>query len=359
MRIDDKGVSGLPLRTLYCTTPGLKLGLRSGHLVIRMPDCDKPQKYSLFATRQLVISEGVIITTPVIQACLDLDIPVTFIDRTGDLQGHLLPKRNAVPRLRIAQVQAYLDPQIRLETARKIVNAKIHNTQFVLRKFRKNYNFPELRETDRLLAAALQRTAQAQTAEELLGIEGAAARAWFGTFGLLIRPQEFHFPGRRRRPPTDPINSMLSLGYTLLTRECAALAEAWGMDSYIGFYHSVDERRPSLALDLIECLRTPAVDLLVTRIVNRRQIRPEHFQTPEGAEAVYLTREGRKLFYGLYENHLENLETEMVDLEDDWAPRDVVNQICQDLRNAFKNGTIRRWEPRRLGVPYPQSDKEQ
>jgi len=356
MRLEDKGATGLPLRTLYCASPGLKLAVRGAHLVFRYPKCSKPQKFPLFATRQIIVLEGVVVTTGVVEECLKLGIPVTFIDRTGELRGHLLPKRSAAPELRIAQVRAHLDPRIRLTLSQKIVHAKIHNTLFVLRKFRKNYSLPELRDADVALAAALNRVYDARSIDELMGVEGAAARAWFNVYGILLRSKEFSFPGRRRRPPTDPVNAMLSLGYTLLTRECAALIEAWGLDSYIGFYHSVEERRPSLALDIIESLRTPAVDLLVARIVNRRQIRPEHFEQPPDSDAVYLSREGRKTFYGLYEQHLEYLEHDLVDVEEDWAPRNVVNQACQDLRNALKNGTILQWAPRKLGDPPPRDE---
>lgn len=156
----------------------------------------------------------------------------------------------------------------------------------------------------------------AESLEMLRGIEGLGARVYFGTLGSMLEGMEFS--GRHRRPPPDPVNSMLSLGYTLLTYEAFSAVSAVRLDPYVGFFHKDTYGRPSLALDTMEELRPSVVDLLVIGAVNRRQMRSEDFEVgQENGKPIALLRDDpRKRFLSLYEhrmlthiNHLSRMMT--------------------------------------------------
>lgn len=127
-----------------------------------------------------------------------------------------------------------------------------------------------------------------------MGIEGDAASSYFGVFNELIRGNGFAFNGRVRRPPTDPVNALLSFAYTLITYECSSALQGVGLDAYVGFLHKDRPGRVSLALDLLEEFRAPWADRFVLTLINRRQIQASDFVT-EASGAVRLTDEARKV----------------------------------------------------------------
>jgi CRISPR-associated protein Cas1 len=112
---------------------------------------------------------------------------------------------------------------------------------------------------------------------------------------------EFAWPGRQKHPAPDPLNALLSLGYTLLMHELAALIEGAGLDPYLGFLHQVDYGRPSLALDLVEAFRHPVADRLVLTLVNRGVVSAEDFRSAGERAGTFLTPAAMKRFFAEYE----------------------------------------------------------
>ena len=148
--------------------------------------------------------------------------------------------------------------------------------------------------------------AQAQSLEELLGIEGTAARRYFSEFrGMLktdgVQP-DFDFDGRNRRPPKDPVNALLSLAYAMLAREWTVTLHAVGLDPYLGFYHQPRYGRPALALDMMEEFRPLIADSVVLTAINNGEVRSEDFIRRMGS--VALTPEGRRRFIETYERRM-------------------------------------------------------
>ena len=137
-----------------------------------------------------------------------------------------------------------------------------------------------------------------------MGVEGVAAKGYFGVFDeLILRDKEgFQFDGRNRRPPLDPVNAMLSFCYTLLTNEIASALETVGLDPYIGFLHQVRPGRKSLALDLLEELRAPVADRFVLSQINLGTITREDFQIKENG-AFILQDDGRQKFLSAWQKH--------------------------------------------------------
>lgn len=183
--------------------------------------------------------------------------------------------------LRMVQHRVLADPAHCLELARLLVMAKIESQQQGTRHYQRQGRRPAGK-AGKHLKRSLAQARRASRLDELRGIEGAATAAWFELFGQLLK-SPWRFPGRNRRPPRDPVNALLSLGYTWLLHRIQAKIQAHGLELNLGALHEYRAGRPSLACDLMEPFRLPAVDRWVLAICNRDQLAPADFvQTKEG-----------------------------------------------------------------------------
>ena len=259
---------------------------------------------------------NVSITTPALAALFEREIPVTFHSHGGWFRGvaHGVGHRNV--EVRTAQYRMSFDEASCLRFARDLVAAKITNQRTILRR---NWRGPlQERQTvlDRLRAAH-RSTGRAARAAELLGMEGDAAAIYFRAFaGLLKQPDTeaelapFRFEARNRRPPTDPVNAMLSLAYAMLTRHVTIALASVGLDPYRGFYHAPRYGRPALALDLMEPFRPVIADSVVLSAINTGELRPADFVA--GATGTALTQAGRRRFVATFERRLSQDTTHPV-----------------------------------------------
>jgi len=187
-----------------------------------------------------------------------------------------------------------------------IVGGKIRNSRSTVlraaRETKKPADAETLRAQAEKMAALLEMLAEEPEINRARGIEGQAAALYFGIFPLMISAptDEFAFRTRSRRPPRDRVNALLSFFYALLTADCVAAVEGVGLDPQFGYLHALRPGRPALALDLVEELRSCVADRLTLTLINRRQIRPEHFEDRTGG-AANLTSEGRKLVLTAYQ----------------------------------------------------------
>jgi len=216
-----------------------------------------------------------------------------------------LPRAHNDATRRIAQYQAATDPEACLRIARHIVLGKLSAQIALLRE--RLATRPDIRY---ILTRAIKGLSgmHAQVADkprvaELRGLEGAAANFYFSALAELV-PQSLGFHGRNRRPPRDPLNAVLSLGYTLLHAEAVLGAHAMGLDPYIGFYHAPAFGRESLASDLVEFLR-PEVDAWALARFNKQELRVDDFSTNQ--EGCFLGKAGRARFYASWEPMIEKL----------------------------------------------------
>jgi len=261
---------------------------------------------------------NVSITTPALAALFEREIPITFHSHGGWFRGvaHGVGHRNV--EVRTAQYRMSFDEAACLRFARELVAAKIANQRTILRR---NWRgSPEERQAalDRL-AAARRSADGATTPAELLGIEGDAASVYFRAFaGLLKAPDDkqagdlapFRFEARNRRPPTDPVNAMLSLAYAMLTRHLTIALASVGLDSYRGFYHAPRYGRPALALDIMEPFRPIIADSVVLSAVNTGEVGPNDFVA--AATGAALTQAGRRRFVEAFERRLSQETTHPV-----------------------------------------------
>lgn len=257
---------------------------------------------------QLVLMGNVYVTTPCLHELMAREIPVTWHSFGGWFIGHTIGTGHKNVELRAAQYRASFDSGTCLRIAKGLVVAKISNQRTQLRRNWKEGQMPEpVLEGFRF---DLDQARRARSVEELLGIEGNAAARYFGHFRhVLSQPDErapfqFDFAKRNRRPPTDPVNALLSFAYALLARTWTVTVSAVGFDAYRGFYHQPRYGRPALALDLMEPFRPLIADSSVIQAINNGEVRPSDFVAAAGS--VALGAEGRKRFIAAFERRLEH-----------------------------------------------------
>ncbi|GIU84530.1 MAG: hypothetical protein KatS3mg008_1305 [Acidimicrobiales bacterium] len=259
--------------------------------------------------RQIVVFGRTGFTTPLLQALLERGIDVVFLGERGRYFGRLQAATSANPATRLAQFRVFEDEEARLALARRFVRGKIANMRSSVLRGARRLDAESLQEVVRGLESDRQAAAEAKNLPVLLGVEGTASRRYFGAFGSLLA-EGWEFEARRRRPPPDPVNALLSLGYTLLLHDAMTACETVGLDPYVGFLHEPQTGRPSLALDLIEEFRPLIVDSVVLRCVNSGSLSREHFDMDPGPpQSCTLTPDGLRRFLSAYERRMLTLFT--------------------------------------------------
>ena len=297
---------------VYVQENRAKVATRGEQLIISVAD-EKQAEARLGETSQLVVMGNTYITTPTIHELMRREIPITWMSYGGWFLGHTVGSGHANVELRTAQYRASFDDRKCLSLARGLVQAKIRNCRVFLRR---NWQAKSDDQSKQGILLDLKRLAdragRTQEMETLLGIEGAAAAKYFQSLPRLLRPKDgselsFNMSHRNRRPPTDPVNAMLSFGYAMLTRTFVTTLSATGFDVYRGFYHQPRYGRPALALDIMEPFRPLIVDSTVVNVINTGVIKASDFtRAPTG---VNLTAAGRKRFIAAFERRLSHEAT--------------------------------------------------
>ena len=265
---------------------------------------------------------NVSITAPALATLMDREIPVAFHSHGGWFRGvtHGTGHRNV--EVRTAQYRKSFDAGYCLGFARSLVAAKIVNQRTILRRNWRGDRENRKHVLDRLNAT--RRSAQAATStSELLGFEGDAAATYFRAFAELLSPPgvekshggaetpgQFRFSSRNRRPPTDPVNAMLSLAYAMLTRHLTVALATVGLDAYRGFLHAPRYGKPAMALDIMEPFRPVVADSVVLSVVNTGEVSAGDFV--RASAGTSLTNAGRRKFVAAFERRLSQDTTHPV-----------------------------------------------
>ncbi len=285
---------------LYVLKPGSRIGL-SGEVLQVRDDSGVIADARLLEIGSLSVFGSVQVSTQAFRALLGRDVPIFFLSYGGWLDGYARSTNDHSLDLRIAQHEFVQDGRRTLELARALVTGKIKNQRTMVRRLLG----ADAKGALQALALLLHRAEHATITDELLGFEGAAAQRYFEAFAeMLGEGTGFELDGRNRRPPTDPVNALLSFGYAMLTKEATAAVIAVGFEPGLGIYHKVRAGRPSLALDLMEEFRPLIVDSTVLSVLKNREVKAMHF-LPRG-RAVVLTDEGRRAFIGAIERRLRS-----------------------------------------------------
>lgn len=290
------------MRTLYIDRKGTHLDWEHGALVVRLGG-ERIGTLPLAAAERLIVRGAESLSTKLMAALWSRNITLVLLGgRTGRLQAIQHGPAHGDSQIRLRQYALAQSSAIRLQRARRIVLAKTMAQRLLLRQalaLRPDLRSPLLDAIQSIEAIGGRlRRGDGADLESLLGFEGAAAAAYFAAFATLF-PPSLGFRERNRRPPRDPVNACLSLGYTLLHADALREVHIAGLDPLIGFYHQPSPGRDSLACDLVEPLR-PRVDRWVWQVFRERTLRDAHFSRADGT--CLLGKAGRQHFYAGYES---------------------------------------------------------
>lgn len=309
------------MATLYVTEPGLQVHKIGQRIVLRREGEIVQDIPLIKVDRVVLMGRGVGITTPALYALTRQNIDVVYLTSHGAFISRINGKGHNNTRLRYQQALAVADPAKALVVARAVVRGKIHNQRIFMQRALVGQSWAERSLT--AMESAARRLDSAATLDELRGLEGTAAREYFSLMRQALRPPAdgptWGFETRAYYPPPDPINAVLSFGYTLLLNQVIAACQIGGLDPALGFFHSVDFGKPSMALDLEEGFRALLVDSVVLTAANRGLLRLQDFalqqSAPRGGEdeeeevgesrpRIMLKNDARQKFITLFENRL-------------------------------------------------------
>lgn len=247
----------------------------------------------------LALIGNVQITTQALHMLMERGIDVSYFSYSGKYLGHSAAEASKNIFLRFQQYGYYLDECKRLEMAKIIVRNKIQNQMSLIRSHRWEDSAHDWKRDLAQMKKYLDTLPDKMSPNEVLGVEGICSNIYFGAFGHMLKC-DFTFRGRNRRPPKDPVNVMISLAYTFLTKEMCGALDAESFETYLGFLHGIRYGRKSLALDMIEEFRQPMVDRLVLLLFNKHIVGKYDFEFPDGG-GVVLNEDGFRKFCTEYE----------------------------------------------------------
>lgn len=293
------------LNTLYIFTEDAYLTLDGENVVARRKG-DELGRIPLHTLEAIQCFSYAGASPALMGACGKRGIALCFYDRNGRFLAGVHGEVRGNVQLRRTQYAISTDPSKSLEIARSCILGKVFNGKWVLERAIRDHgerlDAKRVKGVSRHLSDSLHAIRSCTSLEELRGIEGDAAASYFSVFDeLVLRDKEtFRFKGRVRRPPTDPVNAMLSLFYSVLARDCSSALESVGLDPYIGFLHVDRPGRRSLALDCMEEFRPLLVDRFVMTAINNRVVDAKSFEQGEGGEVRFSDR-GRKALFELWQ----------------------------------------------------------
>ena len=285
---------------LVVQTAGAQIGQRGDQFIVSLKG-EELRKLPGHQVRAIYCYGAIQLTAQAIEACLELGIDVAYFSPAGRFLGTLRALPASGVDARRGQYRLFELPGVRLQIAREVVRAKIHNQRTMLMR-----NGEVSDRVLQLLAGFRDATESARELSELLGIEGTAAALYFEQFESMLKEHgewKFDWRGRNRRPPRDPVNALLSLGYSVLVKELTGVCDAVGLDPFLGFMHQPRYGRPALALDLMEEFRPLIPDSVAISLINRGELGPDDFI--RSASGTFLNGRGRKAFWEAWFRRLD------------------------------------------------------
>lgn len=273
--------------------PRAYVGRRGGEMTVTL-EGEILTKHPLEQVQSVYIFGAVQMSTQAVQGCLERSIPIAYFSPAGRFLGMTSGLPTSGTDARQGQYRLFGEPSLRAKLAASILSAKIHNQHVLLMR---NGDAPKA-VLDRMASLRDQAGSGDYTLDSLRGIEGSAAALYFEYFGTMLKGtafENFDFNGRNRRPPKDPVNALLSQGYSILAKELTGMCHAVGLDPFLGFLHQPRYGRPALALDLMEEFRPLLADSVAISLLNRRELDVGDFtRTTRG---TFMGDEARKQFW--------------------------------------------------------------
>lgn len=299
------------LNTLFVMTEGSYLSLENENVVIngKIPETNDDK---ILGRLPLIGLENILyfgyrgVSPALMGECAKRNIGLCFFRPSGRFLARVVGESHGNVLLRKKQYQISDDEDRSCRIAKNFIVGKIHNCRSIIERFKRdhplNIDVKKFEEISRELISSAREARAADSLDELRGIEGNAAHLYFSVFGdfILQNKKDFPFEGRFKRPPIGRVNAAISFFYTILAHDCASALEAVGLDAYVGFLHRVRPGRESLALDLMEELRSIAAERFVITLINNRMLTAKDFDEKENG-VTFLSDSGRKKTLGVWQ----------------------------------------------------------
>ncbi len=299
--------------TLMVRTANERLVLvRDGKVVTGVPSHD---------IAHVALHGPVTITGAAVARLLDRGVDISLFTSAGRYRGSVSAAASKNVFLMLAQVDAWKRDEKRAAFARAVVASKLAGQRRVLARHARDHGSEACGEAVARIDRIVEKLADEADVDAIRGFEGAGAAAYFGVFGELLRGG-WTFPGRVRRPATDPVNALLGFGYTLAVGEVARHLVFAGFDPRVGLLHGLRYGRESLPLDLVEEFRGSMVDTFTLRLLNRGQLQVADFDTDPGTLAVRMTADARRRYLDAWEEMLDRRGGRLPREADDGADGD-------------------------------------
>ena len=309
------------LETLYVMTPGISIR-QDGGLLILEKDHSIIKEIPMATVSNLVLGRTIQISTQVMFSLVKQGSLIQFVDHKYQLVGTLGDEHTTLQRL-LWQAEHFQNPEFALEGAKYIVRRKIKGQISLLNQYKKSKGIPNFDAMHKTMNTLLKRVERTQKVDTLRGIEGLASRTYVS--------EPWEFTSRKRHPSLDPVNAILSFGYSFLEREVRACLLTAGLDVRIGVLHSTNNRKDSFVYDVMDIFRQDIIDRFVLKLLNRHMIGPEDFDISE--RGCYLSKEANKKWVELYESYMT---TELSRLGDR-TPRKWIQRETQAFMSYLKS----------------------
>lgn len=301
------------LNTLYVTSPKTYLSLDGENIVILKEEIEALR--IPFHNLEGIVTFGYTGASPALMgACAKRNIALSFMTQSGKFLARVVGEVRGNVTLRKTQYRISDSLEESNKIARNFIIGKIFNGRWIIERATRDYamrlDVDKLKGVSRILANSIKQVEKSENLEQLRGFEGEAASQYFTIFNDLILQQKesFYFSGRNKRPPLDNVNAMLSFAYTLLAHDVAAALETVGLDAYVGFLHRDRPGRVSLALDMMEELRSIYADRFVISLINKREVNAKGFTQKENG-AVIMDDDTRKVILKAWQSKKQELIT--------------------------------------------------
>lgn len=279
---------------LYVTEQGATIGITDNRFQVKYKD-GMIKTIPAEVLEVIEVFGKVQITTQCLEECLKRGVNVIFYSTNGAYYGRLISTSHVNVQRQRMQAKIGENEQFKLNFSKRIIDAKIRNQIVILRRYARNQKIDISRPVAEMQYMLTKIAEHSGTIEQVMGYEGNAAKIYFKTLGKLIIP-EFAFNGRSRRPPLDPFNSMISLGYSIVLNEIYGKIEGKGLNPYFGIMHKDREKHPTLASDLMEEWRAVLIDSTVLSMLNGHELEKTDFYSDASQPGIFLEKEGFKSY---------------------------------------------------------------
>ena len=327
---------------VYVVDEGAKVGVDGGVIKVTHKD-ETIVKIPKETVETIALFGNIQMTTQCTRFCLERGIRVSYFSKRGAYFGCLLSTGHINVRRQKCQIFLSEKEKFPLELSKRIIEAKISNQIVLAKRYLRNSKSEE--ETNLFqIKNAKKKVLEAKSIEQIMGYEGTASKAYFAILSNVIE-EKFKFHGRNRRPPKDPFNAMLSLGYTLLMYELYGEIENRGLNPYVGFLHQDKEKHPTLASDMMEEWRAVIVDSVVMSLIQGHEIAIEDFYYDEENGACILNDKALKVFLNKFEKKLHSEAKYLADIEGRMTFRRAIWHQAGQMVNAIEQEDATLYKP--------------